>query len=124
MSKFEDYILSILKVIFPGTLFQRELQVKKLFKDYHSGMDRYDFVSKKYKIIIECHGAQHRKLVAFGKEDIMDTVSKLAATQYRDFRKEEVATKNGWTYVIIWYDEITNKFDNDLEIIKAKIKDS
>ncbi len=124
MSKFEDYIISVLKEILPGAIFIRELPVKKLFKDYVSGRDRYDIVSKTSKIIFECHGRQHEVPIKFGKEDSAETLRKFTNSKYRDFRKEMIARENNWTYVIIWYNDITNNLEKDIEIIKQKIESS
>lgn len=124
MSQFENYIVSLLEDIFPGTLLLREVPVKKIFKNYRSGMDRYDIVSKKYKIIFECHGQQHEKLVSFGKESVVKAVEKFVNTRIRDHEKEMVARENDWTYVIIWYNDIKYKPNVDIEVVKNKIRNS
>lgn len=124
MSKLEDYIVSILRKIYPSTRFIREFPVKKLFKEYPSGRDRYDIVVKTFKTIFECHGEQHERIVSFGKESAFEAVRRFSTQKFRDSEKERIAKENNWTYVIIWYSEITNKFDADVEIIKQKIKES
>lgn len=124
MSKFEDYTISVLKEIFPAGVFIRELPVKKLFKDYVSGRDRYDIVLKTMKIIFECHGKQHEQPISFGREKLSETIRKFANNKYRDFRKEDIARENNWSYVIIWYNDLTYKLEQDIEIIKNKIKDA
>jgi hypothetical protein len=124
MSQFEDRIISLVRQIFGEVTIKRELAVKKLFPSYQSGLDRYDLVLPGLKIIIECHGQQHKKIVSFGKEDKLTAYKRFVHQKYRDSRKRDIALENNWSYVVIWYNEMRKDDEKNILLLKEKIFNS
>lgn len=125
MSKLEEHVISLIEKIFGKTTIKREVSVKKLFPKYSSHKDRYDIVLPLYNIIIETHGEQHRSLVQFSKQqDLGDVQIEFQHAKRRDSRKQEIAEDNNWTYIVIWYDELsTNEYLN-IEMLNKKLQKS
>jgi G:T-mismatch repair DNA endonuclease (very short patch repair protein) len=123
VSQLEERTISLLKEILGYTTIKREVNVKKLFPEYPGHLEEYDIVIPFYKLIIECHGEQHRSLVSFGKEKTWDTVQKLSGQKRRDKAKQEIADKQGWNYLVIWHDELPNKDDKAKEYLKKRLEE-
>jgi hypothetical protein len=55
------------------------------------------------RLVIEVHGEQHYKPVAFGGMDSEAAAEALLDQQYRDNKKMEAAEEMGWTYIVVPY---------------------
>lgn len=122
MSEFQKRVKSLAKKIVGLATIQTEVNVKKLFKEYSFHDHHYDIVIPSYKIIIECHGEQHRSLCSFGKEEgETSSVQRLVSQKHRDRLKEDTAWKNGWGYAIIWHNELSSNDEKALAFLKSKI---
>ena len=82
----------------------------RIYQEYPiPGNTKYhvDYFIQELSIVVEIHGEQHLKPVAFdGKKE----GAKLAFLKQRerDRKKEELIKQAGWELVIIWYDELNN----------------
>jgi hypothetical protein len=121
MSKLEETVIELVRKIYGNVPIIREKTVKKLFPAYPSGRDRFDIVLPTLHMVIDTHAEQHRTLVQFGKEDLETTYSRFIYQRKRDARKEDIVRENDWTYISIWYDELTGDVEEDCNLIKRKV---
>lgn len=124
MSKFQSRVKSLLGEIFGKIPIKEEVNVQKLFPEYESGKEHYDLVLPYSNLIVECHGEQHRTLTSFGEKDPGKMVSNFVSQKRRDRRKEEIARENGWSYLIIWYDDLQDNDDKARERLKSLISEA
>ena len=120
ISIFQQKVIDLLKELFGSSGVSVEVNVKKLFPKYRFNDHHYDIVIKPYRLIVECHGEQHRTLAVFGgsKENAMETFHN---QKIRDRNKEEIAYKNEWDYLIIWYKDFPTDPIKAKEFLKEKV---
>jgi len=85
--------------------------VRDLFSSFSGTKERYDWVIRSERIIIEAHGIQHYKLQTFG-QDREEANATFESQKFRDGNKEEIADLHEWTYVIVPYTD-EKKIDID-----------
>lgn len=112
-SKLHKKVGELLNVTSPfkAGLLRQEVAVSELFPLYPNNKDRYDWVLPDLFTIIECHGKQHYVATKFGG-NAEDAVMNFQSQQFRDKQKEEIALLNGWTYIIIPYND-EKKLDSE-----------
>lgn len=88
-----------------GQPVREEVQVSELFPNYNNNRDRFDIVLPNLKVVIEVHGQQHDRIVAFGG-DLAAATYRFQSGKKKDSDKEEIAILAGWTYMCFWYYEI------------------
>jgi len=102
----------------------QEYPVNKVAKDYPHGSHHFDWVIPALKVIIECHGAQHYRPVAFdgNKEEAQ---KRFERGQERDRQKMASAQAAGWTYIVVPYTDEKKVDDTYLyELIKVAQNDT
>lgn len=83
-----------------------------------NGVLRYDFILKRYNLVIECQGIQHEKSVQFYTTTEKEAIEKFEEQKYRDEIKRKYAEDNKIDLLYIWYYEL----DSIPEILKNKLK--
>jgi len=83
----------------------QEYPVNRINSNFKSGREKFDWIIKDLKIIIECHGQQHYFPVNFGGISDEEAISKFRKQQYQDRIKKKAAEQAGWTYIVVKYDE-------------------
>jgi len=91
--------------VFTGQAMRQEVPVSELFPDYNNNRDKYDIVLPNLQVVIEVHGQQHEKPVAFGGDQVA-AIFRFQEGKKKDSDKEEIAILSGWTYMCFWYHEI------------------
>lgn len=91
--------------IFSHYKLYQEYPVKVINPSFKSGRERFDWVILDLKVIIECHGQQHKMPVRFGGISQEEAEENFKWQKHRDHAKQQAAIAAGYTYVIIWYDE-------------------
>lgn len=110
MSILSDKVLVLLKEAFPFVRVQEEF-----FITYKGQKLFVDFYLPSYLIAIEVHGAQHDKFVAH----FHGSAEGWKAHKKRDRLKEEWASVNNITYVVIREADIPNSKEALLERIRS-----
>jgi len=114
-------VKDILRELLKEITINEEVNVKKLFNEYPSGKDHYDLVIPTFKVIVECHGTQHKTKTSFGEKDPGKVSLNYTTQKYRDKRKREVAEANNWLYLTIWYDALPKKEEDATAYVKSKL---
>jgi hypothetical protein len=121
MSNFQQNVYNLLVSLLGSTRINTEVNVNKLFPEYPNKLHHYDIVIPSFKLIVECHGEQHRTITSFGKQDYCETERNFVLQKHRDKRKEEVALLNDWGYIIIWDKEFPRNELVALDYLKQKV---
>lgn len=100
----------------------QEYPVQMVNDSYHSGREHFDWVIVDLKVVIECHGEQHYKPIAFGKEDLSVTLERFNNQKIRDQAKEAAARDIGWGFICLSYQEIESITQEQLvKLVKDSI---
>lgn len=118
MSKFQERVLRLLKEIFPKLTIRTEVNVKKLFPEFHEKTYHYDIIIPPLKTIVECHGEQHGTLTVFSKDDVQRADFLRLTGNRRDRLKEEIARENHWCYVIVWWNALPKDDSKALQTLR------
>lgn len=96
----------------------QEYPVVKVNTTYSESSHHFDWVIIELKVVIECHGRQHYKVVAFDG-DVEKAVLQFSDLKGRDRAKRRAAMSAGWAYVEIPYN-VKNISDSLIsELIKV-----
>jgi hypothetical protein len=89
--------------IFSGYEIHQEYPASRVNPRLSSRL-HYDWAIPRLHLVIECHGEQHYRPVAFGGVDAEVALDNYHATKRRDHIKREGALYAGWAYIEIPYD--------------------
>lgn len=90
--------------LFSGHKIFQEYPVNKIMPEYPNASHKFDWVILDLYLVIECHGAQHYKIVDFGKNST-ESVDQFHNQRYRDNKKMQAAIDAGFTYIEIPYND-------------------
>ena len=90
----------------------QEYPVNKINKKWSSGRHKFDWVILDLKLVIECHGEQHFKPVAFDGDEFA-AKQRFILTVETDRLKKQAAEEIGFSYVTIT-DKNIKQFDEIL----------
>lgn len=102
--------------VFCNYKIYQEYPVNRINPDADSRW-HYDWVIYQLKVVIECHGEQHYRPVAFGG-DIEQAVSNFEDQKIRDNEKKQAALTTGWIFVEIPFNMIDISESSILELIE------
>lgn len=86
-------------------LLKEEVPVSEICSNYPNNQDRFDFYIPEVCCIIEIHGEQHYRPVAFGGMDYRAANDRYIKQLKKDSMKREAAIQENLIYVIFKYDE-------------------
>ena len=86
-----------------GFEFYQEYPVNKVDPTYTDGRHKFDWVCPQLKLVIECHGKQHYKVVNFGYASEEEAIEAFYDGQRRDRAKQKAAYNAGYNYIVIPY---------------------
>lgn len=81
----------------------QEYPVNRVNEDYPDSSHHFDWVIPDLKVVIECHGIQHYKVVDWEGGEAEKAISAYKALKERDFAKREAAWAADWIYVEVPY---------------------
>jgi very-short-patch-repair endonuclease len=81
----------------------QEYPVNKVNPKYANGRHKFDWVLPTIKLVVECHGQQHYKVVNFGYDTIEEAIDAFRDCKSRDNSKMDAALDAGYTYIVIPY---------------------
>jgi len=101
----------------------QEYPVNRVNENYPDGRHHFDWVIPKLGIVVECHGEQHFRAVAWDG-DVEKAELAFREGQARDKAKKEAALEAGYLYVMIPYNKL-NSLDiqyimNQIELAKLE----
>jgi hypothetical protein len=91
----------------------QEYPVNRVNTDYPEGSHHFDWVIPDLKLVIECHGIQHYKVVDWEGGEAEKAIAAFKALKERDFAKREAAWVADWIYV-----EVPYSIEKDLDEAK------
>lgn len=98
----------------------QEYPVNRVNTSFYSGSHRFDWVIPVLKLVIECHGKQHFKLVTFDG-NVDNAINIFEDTKFRDKEKKDAALAAGYRYITVSYKE---EKDVTAALIFDKIKEA
>lgn len=108
-SKLHKAVGEILRnsVVFGDFEVYQEYPVNRVNENYPDGRHHFDWVIPKLGIVVECHGEQHFRAVAWdGNVEKAELAFKEG--QARDKAKKEAALEAGYLYVMIPYNKLNS----------------
>jgi len=81
----------------------QEYPVNRVNENYPDSSHHFDWVIPDLKVVIECHGIQHYKVVDWEGGEAEKAISAYKALKERDFAKREAAWDADWIYVEVPY---------------------
>lgn len=89
---------------FKHHVIYQEYSVSKVNPNF-DGIGYFDWVIPSLSVVIECHGQQHYRPVAFGN-DYDQAIAAFKRNQISDKAKRNAAIEAGWTYIVVPYTDI------------------
>jgi hypothetical protein len=105
-SKLHKSVGEILRSNLPFKLHRiyQEYPVSMVNPSYDRGAHTFDWVDLDLHMVIECHGEQHYKPVAFDG-DMVAAESRYLTQKSRDADKAQAAIQMGWAYIEVPFDQ-------------------
>lgn len=89
--------------IFGGYEIYQEYPVNRVNPHYDTGRHHFDWVIPALKLVVECHGEQHYKVVNFGYDTEEEARAAFLEGKQRDQAKCRAAMDAGYAYIVIPY---------------------
>jgi very-short-patch-repair endonuclease len=124
VSDFQNDVASTLKIILGRLPILQEVSCQRLFQEFPSHRERYDIVIPSLKIIIECHGEHHERIVTYGGRSLEESTFQHGHTKIRDRQKKEVAETSGWRYLALYRSKMPKDRDKWVPIISDALTEA